>query len=195
MKILRFILIAACFGSLPSLFAQEAPNAATPAAPEAEPAPTSFAALVKNSPFKSIAKLNARGGLRAAQNTQLRFQGMLTIAGETEFGIYDSVAQKSYWLKLRKRGNTGIVVESFNAELKSVTVQTGSGKQVLALVTPDEKPLAISGRTSYAPVVMVNSQQQNNNNSRQESFQRRVAQSRNAQAQNNNSRRNNSRSR
>ena len=135
-----------------SAFAQE-----TLPAP-AEPKPFSFAALVKNSPFKSVLKnASVRGNVAGGNAQQVQFLGILTIGGETEYGIYDSVAQRSYWLKIRERAASGICVESYDAAQKSVAVQTGSGARlVLSLATPEEKPLAVNPATAYraAPAVV-----------------------------------------
>lgn len=181
MKSFPASLIIANALSVLALSAQEAAPASPPV-PVAEPPPASFAALIKNSPFKPIAKTGSRGGVHVQANAQWRFLGMLTIDGKTEFGVYDSVAQKSYWLKLRERNATGIIAEHFDDAQKSLTLQTANGRQILSLATPDEKPLAITGSVSYTPVATPPQQQNSNNNRRPNPQQRPPQQGRRGSA-------------
>lgn len=119
---------------------------------ENAPKPESFAALLINSPFKPVLK-NKLGGKKTL-NANYQFRGILTIAGQTEFGLYDAQAQRCYWLKLRERDSNGFFVENYNAAQKTLNVQTPAGRQVLALANPEEKPLANVMRTAYSPNIV-----------------------------------------
>ncbi len=137
-SIAGFTLLGAQSAPAPEASADEASKA---------PKPESFVALLQNSPFKPV--LKNKIGARNAPAPLLQFRGMLTIAGETEFGLYDTRAQRCYWLKLRERNENGIVVESYNPAQKSLNVQTATGRLVLTLANPEEKPLAV--KAAYNP--------------------------------------------
>ncbi len=110
----------------------------------------SFAALVKNSPFKATAKNKVGGGNAPAASRRLRFVGMLTVAGQTAFGLYDDAAQRSFWLGAREANDAGIFVEGFDAGRRTLAVRVGAERLLIPLATPEEKPLAIQGAT-YVP--------------------------------------------
>lgn len=154
-----FFLVAAT-----TLAAQTVPES-SPAGTERPVKAESFSALLRNSPFKPVHKnaINAKKTL----NTNFQFRGLLTIAGETEFGIYDAQAQRCYWLKLRERHASGIVVENYSDGQKMLTVQTPAGRQVLALASPEEKPLNNTMRTVLAAPV-TNTSEANQNNQKQQ---------------------------
>ena len=175
--------------------APEAPAAETPKAPK----PESFVALLLNSPFKPV--LKNKISVRNVPAALLQFRGMLTIAGETEFGLYDTRAQRCYWLKLREQNENGIVVESYNPTQKSLNVQTATGRLVLTLANPEEKPLAVKaaynphqGVTTGSAVQVVqrgnaNPQNNNQNASGQQGRRPQNAQQQGQGGQNNNQRR------
>lgn len=130
-----------------AILAAIVPASGATSVPASEASKYSFVALIENSPFKSVLKdaKNFRAGAATASK-QVRFLGILKIDGETEFGIYDPVALRSYWLKLRERDDSGLYIESYNEAQKSIVLQSNStGRLVLALATPDEKPIAVSG--------------------------------------------------
>lgn len=143
--------LAVIFASLAGMALLGAQSAPAPESPAAEtpkaPKPESFVALMLNSPFKPV--LKNKISARNAPAALLQFRGMLTIAGETEFGLYDTRAQRCYWLKLREQNESGIVVESYNPTQKSLNVQTAAGRLVLTLANPEEKPLAV--KAAYNP--------------------------------------------
>lgn len=109
----------------------------------------SFAALVKNSPFKAKAKNRPVGNIPAAAR-HLRFVGMFTIDGKTAFGLYDNAVQRSFWLNIREENDAGIFVERFDAERKTLAIRIGAERVSLPLATPEEKPLPIRG-SAYIP--------------------------------------------
>lgn len=163
MKFFCHALFFALASSVPALFADGTGNTPKTSNPPAH----TFAALLKNTPFKPAAKKIAGG---KPTNANYRFLGILTIAGETEFCVYDTQKQRCRWLKLRHRDTGGIVVESYDPEQKSLNLQTPSGSLVLTLPTPEEKPLANSPRIAYRanvatpqtrPTVAPNRQTQN----------------------------------
>lgn len=123
--------------------------AGTSAEPSDLPPAHSFAALVKNSPFKSNAKNRLLGNVPAATR-RLRFVGMLTIAGKTAFGLHDDAAQRGFWLDIREENDAGIFVEGFDAESKTLVVRIGAERVTLPLATPEEKPTPIQG-AAYIP--------------------------------------------
>ncbi|MGN0835214.1 MAG: hypothetical protein ACI4QA_05240 [Candidatus Spyradosoma sp.] len=141
-----FCVAGAAFALGAAARADEA-AAGTPAG--AEPPAHSFAALVKNSPFKATAK-NRVGGNAPAASRRLRFVGMLTVEGQTAFGLYDDAAQRSFWLGARETNDAGIFVEGFDAERRTLAVRVGAERLTIPLAKPEEKPLAIQGAT-YAP--------------------------------------------
>ena len=168
--------LAVIFASLSGMALLGAQSVPAPEAPAAEttkaPKPESFVALLLNSPFKPV--LKNKISTRNAPPALLQFRGMLTIAGQTEFGLYDTRAQRCYWLKLREQNESGIVVESYNPTQKSLNVQTATGRLVLTLANPEEKPLAVKaaynphqGMTAGSATVQIiqggNARPQNNN--------------------------------
>lgn len=149
---LRKILFGlASFGAGTFAFAAGTDNSAGESGvSEADVPAYSFAALVKRPPFKTVAKSRAPAKGTVSQQAQLRFLGMITIAGKTEFGLYDSAAQRSFWLGLRESNGSGIFVESFDEPRKTLAVRVNAERRTLTLATPEEKPLAISGATYSA---------------------------------------------
>lgn len=143
----EILFVGAAFALAAAARAEET-AARTPAENAALPA-HSFAALVRNSPFKATAK-NKVGGNAPAASRRLRFVGMLTVAGRTAFGLYDDATQRGFWLGVRETNDTGIFVEGFNAERRTLAVRVGAERLTIPLATPEEKPLAIQGAT-YVP--------------------------------------------
>lgn len=146
---MKFPLTAAFLFALAGiLIAQTTPE--TPESSAKAPKANSFAALLLNSPFKAAAKNKTVG--KKLPVSRLQFRGLLTINGQTEFGLYDAQSQRCYWLKLQERDEVnGIFIESYNAELKSLNVRTSSGTLALTLASPDEKPLLPSSKMVYNP--------------------------------------------
>lgn len=143
----EILFVGAAFALAAAARAEET-AAGTPAEDAALPA-HSFAALVRNSPFKATAK-NKAGGNAPAASRRLRFVGMLTVAGRTAFGLYDDAAQRGFWLGVRETNDAGIFVEGFDAERRTLAVRVGAERLTIPLATPEEKPLAIQGAT-YVP--------------------------------------------
>ncbi len=143
----EILFVGAAFALAAAARAEET-AAGTPAEDAALPA-HSFAALVRNSPFKATAK-NKVGGNAPAASRRLRFVGMLTVAGRTAFGLYDDAAQRGFWLGVRETTAAGIFVEGFDAERRTLAVRVGAERLTIPLATPEEKPLAIQGAT-YVP--------------------------------------------
>lgn len=139
----------------------------------AEPPATSFLALAKNSPFKSVVKNSLRGGAgSSAASNQIQFRGILKIGSQTEYGLYDPVSQRSFWVKLREQNRFGVYAESYDATKKTLTIEsTTTGRLTLTLPNPDETPLAVSSNAAYRGTGNSNArqfpQQNNNNNNRQ----------------------------
>lgn len=146
MKFFCHALFFALASGVPALFADETENTPKTSNPPAH----SFAALLKNTPFKPTVKKIYAG---KTTNANYRFQGILTIDGKTEFGLYDAQNQRSRWLKLRERDASGIVVESYDPKQKSLCIQTPTGRFTLTLPPPEEKPLGNSSQTAYRPTV------------------------------------------
>lgn len=143
----EILFVGAAFALAATARAEET-AAGTPAEDATLPA-HSFAALVRNSPFKATAK-NKAGGNAPAASRRLRFVGMLTVAGRTAFGLYDDAAQRGFWLGVRETNDAGIFVEGFDAERRTLAVRVGAERLTIPLATPEEKPLAIQGAT-YVP--------------------------------------------
>ncbi len=161
----------------PAATTNPADDAATVApAIVAEPPATSFLALAKNSPFKSVVKNSLRGGAgSSAASNQIQFRGILKIGSQTEYGLYDPVSQRSFWVKLREQNRFGVYAESYDAAKKTLTIEsTTTGRLTLTLPNPDETPLAVSSNAAYRGAGNSGGnnarqfpQQNNNNNNRQ----------------------------
>ncbi|MDP0496865.1 MAG: hypothetical protein Q7Q73_11745 [Verrucomicrobiota bacterium JB024] len=75
---------------------------------------------------------------------QLEFKGLIELDGVTRFSVFDKKANEGHWLELNESAGDFQIVR-FDSARQSILISSGGRTEELALASPDESPMQISG--------------------------------------------------
>jgi hypothetical protein len=84
---------------------------------------------------------------------QLEFKGLIELDGVTRFSVFDKKSNEGHWLELNESAGDFQIVR-FDSARQSILISSGGRTEELALASPDESPMQISG--SVTPSVKKN---------------------------------------
>ena len=75
---------------------------------------------------------------------QLEFKGLIELDGTTRFSVFDKKSNEGYWLTLNESAGDFEVIR-YDEQRQSILVSSSGHTEELALATPDDTPMQITG--------------------------------------------------